>query len=305
MGRVDEAMRRASGGTEEASGGDLSATDTRPIGIVKDLRPEFFPTETPEAPRRLRPVKAEPPARDAAVLPPLVERMMPSLSRKVVIDGDIDPVSREQYRRLSTGLHAAQAVSGLKVIAVSSALASEGKSLTASNLAMTLSESYQRSVLLIDGDLRRPSLDRVFGLPRGNGLSEGVMASGEERLHLHAVTPHLTVLTAGRPTGDPMATLASDRMRQLISEARESFDWVIVDTPPIGLLSDASLLADISDGTLLVVRAETTPYDVVQRAVAALGKDRILGVILNQARDVGPAGKYHDYYQHATGSPHA
>jgi Mrp family chromosome partitioning ATPase len=74
---------------------------------------------------------------------------------------------------------------------------------------------------------------------------------------------------------------------------------VIIDTPPIGLLSDASLLAHVADGTLLVVKAEETPYDVVQRAVSALGKSRILGVVLNQATDVGPAGKYHSYY-HAT-----
>lgn len=298
MGRVDDAMRRAAeraaGTVEDRNTAEAPAA----LGAVPDLR-EVFPAEVGDITRRLRTVRPEGSSREQPLLPPLSERLQPNLARKVVVDGAMDPISREQYRRLATGLHAAQAASGLKVVAVSSALASEGKSLTASNLALTLSESYQRSVLLIDGDLRRPSLAGVFGLPAGSGLSDGLLSSTEQRLTLHHVSATLTVLTAGRPTGDPMATLASPRMRQLVDEARDSFDWVIIDTPPIGLLSDANLLAHVADGTLLVVKAEETPYDVVQRAVSALGKSRILGVVLNQATDVGPAGKYHTYY-HAT-----
>jgi len=304
MGRVDEAMRRAVEAAVEASGEGALASDTGAIGAIKDPRPEAFPAEVSEAPRRLRSVKSDTPSRGVALLPPVADRLMATLSRKVVVDTNIDPVSREQYRRLATGLHAAQATGGLRVVAVSSALASEGKSLTAANLALTLSESYHRTVLLIDGDLRRPSVERVFGLPPGPGLSEGVLAPSDQRLNLHQITTHLTVLGAGRPTPDPMATLASQRIRQLVDEAREMFDWVIVDTPPIGLLSDANLLADVADGTLLVVKAETTPYDVVQRAVAALGKDRILGVVLNKAIEVGPVGQYHGYYAAPTGAVH-
>jgi capsular exopolysaccharide synthesis family protein len=302
MGRVDEAMRRAAEAAAGTTGTEAEAQDLHLLSVVKELRPDAFPAEAPETPRRLRNVKVDTPGSAVPMFPPLADRMLSTLSRKVVIDHDIDPVSREQYRRLATGLHAGQVASGLKVIAVASALASEGKSLTASNLGLTLSESYQRSVLLIDGDLRRPSLERIFGLPPGSGLSDSVLASGEQRLNLHQVSQHLTVLAAGRPTGDPMATLASARMRQLVDEARATFDWVIIDTPPIGLLSDASLLADIADGTLLVVKAEATPYDVVQQAVSALGKDRILGVVLNQASESGPAEKYHSYY-HVADSP--
>jgi len=77
------------------------------MGVVKEIRPEAFPAEAHEAPRRLRSIKAEAPLRGASMLPPLADRMLLTLSRKVVIDGNIDPVSREQYRRLATGLHAA------------------------------------------------------------------------------------------------------------------------------------------------------------------------------------------------------
>lgn len=304
MGRVDEAMRRAAeiGSRSRQERADLPSGSELPTG-------EAFPPEYPDRPHHLRPViaSAESPARPlqegpssqkASILPPLAERLNVHLERKVVIDEGMDPASREQYRRLVTGLHAAQASSGLKVVMLASALASEGKTLTASNIALTLSESYQRNVLLIDADLRRPSLHEVFGLPCSPGLSEGMLSPDDRKLPLHRVSARLTVLTAGLPTGDPMAALASERMHRLVHEAREAFDWVIIDTPPIGLLSDASLLAASADGAILVVKAESTPCDLVERAVAALGRDRLLGVVLNRARvTAGPDYKYHGYYQ--------
>jgi Mrp family chromosome partitioning ATPase len=118
------------------------------------------------------------------------------------------------------------------------------------------------------------------------------------------VTSRLTVLTAGTPTSDPMSALSSERMRRLVEEARETFDWVLIDTPPIGLLSDASLLSQIADGAILVVKAGATPFDLVQRAIATLGRERLLGVVLNQAERTSSAGyKYQDYYQAAQPGP--
>jgi capsular exopolysaccharide synthesis family protein len=266
------------------------------------LRVDPFPSEAPERPR-LRsiapPATAIPPMADAAgLIPALADRIDARLHRKVVIDQDMDPSSREQYRRLAAGLHAAQATDGLKVVMMASAVASEGKSLTSSNLALTFSESYKRDVLLIDGDLRRPSLHTIFALDATPGLCEGLLAPDDRKLPLHRVTSHLTVLTAGAATSNPMAALISDRMRRLIDEARETFDWIIIDTPPIGLLSDASLLSQMADGAILVVKAGATPYDLVQRAVSAIGKERVLGVVLNRAEAPNAGGyKYHSYYE--------
>jgi protein-tyrosine kinase len=301
MGRVDEAMRRVA---EAQSGGSIPAELERgdsaaPTATLAGLEVEAFPPETAERPR-LRSVAggvAESAPRKTAptMLPSLSARLNTQLSRKIVTDQEIDPASKEQYRRLATTLHAAQAANGLKVVMVASALAGEGKSLTASNLALTFSESYQKNVLLIDGDLRRPSLHTVFGLSATPGLTDGLAASDDSKLKLHHVTPNLTILTAGQPTSDPMAALASERMHRLVQEARESFDWVVIDTPPVGLLADANLLGEIADGALLVVRAAVTPYDIVQRAVGMLGRDRLLGVILNQADFTMTAG-YHSYY---------
>lgn len=294
MGRVDEAMRRAAEARGEQVGdGNLAA-----------LEGDAFPAEVSERPK-LRGIGPSGPAavapsipRPSGMLPaPLSTRLGAGLSRKVVVDQETDPVSKEQYRRLATTLYATQAANGLKVVMVASALASEGKSLTASNLALTLSESYQKNVLLVDADLRRPSLHEVFGVPGSPGLTDGLGAAEDRKLSLHHVSPTLTLLTAGVPTSDPMAVLASDRMKQLVGEARETFEWVIVDTPPLGLLADANLLAEVVDGAVLVVRAESTPYDIVQRTVAMLGRERLLGVVLNRARTLPAHGhQYSSYY---------
>lgn len=306
MGRVDEAMRRSA----EKGRSGLRVLPDEPGSVAPEgTGAEAFPAEASEA-RRLRPVVAEPresgPAYEASgseSRPLLTDRLSTALSGKVVIDREMDPASREQYRRLATKLHALQADLGLKVLAIVSAVASEGKSLTACNLALTLSESYQREVLLMDADLRRPSIDGAFGLPQENGLSEGLLPGGEQRLKSHRVTSRLMVLTSGRPTADPMAALTSERMRQLLHEARQAFDWVIVDTPPVGLLSDASLIAEMADGVLLVVRANSTDFDLVQRAVETLGKERIVGVVLNHTKDIGSAGGYQAYYAVAPTNP--
>jgi len=230
----------------------------------------------------------------------LFERLDVTLAQKIVVDQNIMPVSREQYRRLAATLHHAQQDSGLKVVMIASAVVGEGKTLTASNLALTFSESYKRTVLLIDGDFRRPALHVVFNLDAPSGLSEGLMSVVEQKLPLYRVSSRLTILPAGRPSSDPMAGLTSNRMRRGIQEARAAFDWVIVDTPPVGLLPDANLLASMVDGAVLVVRAGSTPYHQVVRAIDALNRDRLLGVVLNSAQmSTNGSHNYYTYYHGA------
>jgi receptor protein-tyrosine kinase len=221
------------------------------------------------------------------------------MTAKLVGDDRMLTTSREQYRRLAATLHRMQATNGIKVILVASAVAGEGKTLTAANLALTFGGSYKKKVLLIDADLRRPSLARTFNLPGSPGLADGLLRGHEGPLPLHQISPLLSVLTAGRATPDPMAGLTSDRMHQLITEARDAFDWCIVDTPPIGLMTDANLLSSIADGTVLVVKAGDTPYHLVRRAVEALGQETILGIVLNRAIEGHHASKYYAYYHYA------
>ncbi len=217
---------------------------------------------------------------------------------KLVVGDRVDTDVIEQYRHLAAVLHHAQKSSGVRSVMVTSAMPSEGKTLTASNLALTLSESYQRRVLLIDADLRRPRMREIFALPDTAGLTDSLAdpqrASG--RLPVHQITPTLWVLAGGRIVPDPMSLLVSPAMRQLIDDAKDSFDWVVVDTPPIAILPDANLLSAMIDTALLVISAESTPYPMVQRAADAIGTHRILGVVLNRApHSAVPASNYYDY----------
>ena len=110
-------------------------------------------------------------------------------------------------------------------------------------------------------------------------------------------TDTLTVLPAGRPDPDPMSSLTSSRMHRILDEAIALFDWVVVDAPPIGPIADAGLLAAMVDAALLVVRADRTKCAAVQKAIDSLGRDRILGVVLNAAVEIEPSG-YGTYYGH-------
>jgi len=311
MGRLDSAMRRSA---EEHAREVESTNVDRELMDVRDLETDVFPSEGGDfAPMEGLPtLEVGPPAtasapvaipdapvpvRDGRMLPSLKEQVSAELATKTVVDESMQPGSREQYRRLAAALHQAQRANGFKVAMVASAVAGEGKSLTAANLALTLSESYRRNVLIVDADLRRPTQHSIFQVEGAPGLSEGLVSIDEPKLPLHRLSARLSVLPAGMPTSDPIGAITSERMRRLIEEAREVFDWVIIDTPPIGLLTDAALLSSMADGVVLVVKAESTPHDLVQRAVDAMGRERVLGVVLNRAKEQKNRSSY-DYYKY-------
>jgi capsular exopolysaccharide synthesis family protein len=212
----------------------------------------------------------------------------------------MEPHTREAYRRLAAELHHQQLERGCKVVMVTSALPQEGKTLTVLNLALTLSESFARQVLLVDADLRRPTLHGAFSLPVAPGLRDALRGDG--RAHVVSVRPRLALLPAGTPNDDPMEALTSASMRELLHDARGTYDWLLVDTAPVGLLPDANLLASMVDSAIIVVAAAKTDYTLVQRAIDELGADRVLGVVLNRAQR--PSRQYQDdsHRDHATPS---
>ena len=304
MTRLSDALKRAAETTATPR-----ATTAEPPPSAGGW--QFAPVETMYVPDEPPEVAEVPPPPDAIVAdlapagpapsavteapPPRRIKFVAADRDKLVVGEDPDAAVVEQYRHLAAAFHQAQKASGVRTVTVTSALPSEGKTLTATNLALTLSESYQRRVLLIDADLRRPRMREMFGLPASAGLTDALTSARGERLPVHQVTGNLWVLAAGRMVPDPMSLLVSPSMKQLIDDARESFDWVIVDTPPIAILPDANLLSAMIDTALLVVSAQSTPYPMVQRAVEAIGAQRIIGVVLNRAEKIGPTGSY-DYY---------
>lgn len=215
---------------------------------------------------------------------------------QLAISPGANPALVEQFRRLAATLHHAQSGNGLRVIMLTSAAPNDGKTLSALNLALVLSESYLRRVLLIDADLRCPSLGNVTGLTDAPGLTDVLRASKEQKLAVLRLSRNLTLLPAGRPHADPMAMLTSARMRSIVEEAKAQFDWVILDAPPVGPIADANLLSEMVDGAIFVVRAGRTQHSTVVKAIDALGRDRILGVVLNGADQHLDGGYGHYYY---------
>jgi capsular exopolysaccharide synthesis family protein len=302
MTRLSEALRKAAVETAAGSAAPSASAPAPPAELRRDEPAtwQFAPVETMHVPEEsaFAPVPTPALRRDSVGDPDGVAnsaiRLGDSDRTKLVVDAAVDPGVIEQYRHLAARLHHAQRVSGVRSVMVTSAMSSEGKTLTATNLALTLSQSYQRRVLLIDADLRRPRMGEVFALPRTEGLTDILATTRDSRLPVHQITPTLSVLASGRAVPDPMGLLASPAMKQLIDDAREAFDWVVVDTPPIAILPDANLLAAMIDTALLVVSSPSTPYPMVQRAADAIGRGRILGVVLNRA-DRSGLSSYHYY----------
>jgi capsular exopolysaccharide synthesis family protein len=293
MTRVSDALARAA----QNPAADVPVAETGPDFPV-EAPAEIWTTEHPGGgSTRLDDHPGEPPAPASTTLTTLSG----SLTQEKLVTGlTVERASVEQYRRLAARLHLAQAEHGTRVVMITSAVASEGKTLTATNLALTLSESYNRRVLLIDADLRRPWVHELFRVPNLTGLNDGIRADTERKVPLIRVSEYLSVLTAGRPDPDPMSVLASDRMRRVLADAARSFDWVIVDTPPVAVLSDAHLLAALVDTVVLVIKAGSTQFAAMNQAVTAVGRDRILGVVLNCA-DEGRHAAY-NYYGYASGA---
>jgi capsular exopolysaccharide synthesis family protein len=304
MSRIDEALKRvAEAAVVEARGGvgaivrptrrpDESTLDLYPAEGVRQFDAAPAPATT-ERPRRSRPIPSAPATQPTGELGPFDA----AFEGKLVVGEAAPALSVEQYRRLAAAMHELQQERDLKTLMVTSALPREGKTLTVTNLALTLSNSYARRVLLIDADLRRPSVHEVLNLPNTAGLSEALRSDRAE-FPLRRASSRLTVLTAGKADNNPMALLTSERMQQLLEESAARFDWVLLDAPPVGFMPDAGLLAAMTRAILFVISAGSTPYQLVQRATAELGRDSIVGTVLNRIEDANiPAtGYYRQYY---------
>ena len=291
MSRIDQALRKWEGAADTAAGEPAERPDDAPHRLQE------YPRErpTPDTPEPLPAIVTEP---APSVTPIGRQVLLPSAngdSRARLVTGGASQVSLEQYRRLAAALHEAQAERGLKTLMITSALPGEGKTLTTVNVALTLSESYARRVLVIDADLRWPSLHSVLNVKNVRGLSEALVETGEPQII--EVSSRLSVMTAGQPGPTPLASLSSVRMGTLLEECAERFDWVLVDTSPIGLLPDGQVLARLIGAVILVIRAGMTPAAAVERAVADLGAECILGTVLNQVEEhrIPEAGYYARY----------
>jgi capsular exopolysaccharide synthesis family protein len=260
------------------------------------------------APIAVDPVVAPPPSaapRGGEIAPARTfSRHASKRSDKLVDDPGASAALVEQFRHLAAALHHSQLGAETRIVMVASAVKAEGKTLTAANIALTLSESYQKRVLLIDADLRAPSVHALFSLDNHTGLSEVLKERVSGPLPVRQVSETLWILTAGPADADPMSGLVSETMSRLLADAIAEFDWIVIDTPPVAVLPDANLLAAMVDVALLVVSANTTPYPLVTRAVEAIGRQKILGVVLNRADEAHVSFRYgQGYLPYGTAEP--
>ncbi|MEJ2102824.1 MAG: polysaccharide biosynthesis tyrosine autokinase, partial [Desulfobacterales bacterium] len=184
---------------------------------------------------------------------------------------------------------------------VTSAVPGEGKSFVAANLAVSVAHHVNWNVLLIDCDLRRPSVHRQFGYQNVQGLSD-YLTNGATlpQLLLKTGIKNLTILPAGKPPDNPSELLSSERMAQLLEEVASRYKdrLVILDSPPPRLTAESGALARYVDGILLVVKYGSTPKDSVTELIAKLGRNKIIGAVVNNF-DAG-ASRYHKKYYGGT-----
>ncbi len=204
---------------------------------------------------------------------------------KALLSGNVQTIITEQYRLLRSRLSGLNGNHASNVFAVTSTRKGEGKSLTSVNLAIVMAEDTKKKVLLIDGDMRKPSIHTFFNCKSEYGLVDILSNKVDiETAVIHSKIKNLSLLLAGGPVESPSDLVATALFKEIIEKLRKRFDYIIIDSPPIIPFADMNIIGDIVDGILLVVRAERTPKDMVIEALKSLNKENVLGVVLNDSK---------------------
>jgi capsular exopolysaccharide synthesis family protein len=207
--------------------------------------------------------------------------VMPANSSRLVFMTEPDSLAAEKFRFLGVRLRQLQQSRPLKKVLVTSTIPEEGKSTVSANLAGVLARRKQ-SVLLVEGDLRRPTLAQQFGLGRLAGLGEWLQSGRQTVTNVYRLEgPDFWFLPAGNPPENPLELLQSGRLSYLMGQLSNLFDWIIVDSPPLLPLADTTVWSRVTDGTLLVAREGKSEKKQLQRGLEALKKSDLLGVVLN------------------------
>lgn len=208
------------------------------------------------------------------------------------VDKEPKSIAAESYRVLRTSLEYSAIDKELKTIVVTSSEPGEGKSTVAGNLASILAQNEKR-VIIIDCDLRKPTLHKRLKISNSSGLTEYIVGKEELANVIQVLSGNFSVITSGKIPPNPSEVLSSKTMEKLLAILGECYDYVILDTPPLRAVTDAQILAGKCDGTILVVRAESTSKDSVLKAYKELEKvrARVLGAIIN-----GVKSEHSSYY---------
>ena len=216
----------------------------------------------------------------------------------VFINPELSAHGAEQFRTLRSRLYQIRAAQPLRTLLITSSLPAEGKTFVTNNLAQAIVRQPDRRALIIDADLRCSRLHVPLGAPAAPGLTDYLRGEVDELAIIqHGLDGNLCFIPGGNQVTNPSELLSNGRLKALLERVMPVFDWVVLDSAPLLPVSDSSVLADLVDGVLLVVRAGQTPAESAQRACQELKGRNIAGVVLNA---VGPQHAYGEPYYSST-----
>ncbi len=228
--------------------------------------------------------------------PPDEARQIQAEREELAVKNDPQSVIAEQYRRLRNSILTLNPDRASRTILITSAVRGEGKSVATLNLALALVEQSRIRVVVVDGDVRAPSIERYLGLPRRQGISEVLLGEAPLKAVIRQTSvERLDIIGAGARPPNPSDILNLDRIKSVLHQLKREYDYVLIDTPPTLNLNDPSMLGAISDGIILVVRLGETARHMVEQAQGMLENlgGNILGLCLTGAQ---PAGKAYQPY---------
>jgi len=209
---------------------------------------------------------------------------------------DKESLPAEKFRFLGVRLRQLRQTRPLKKLLITSTVPEEGKSLVSANIAVTLARKKPQSVLLLEGDLRRPVLAREFGVSAPTGLSEWLRSQPTQLPVIYNLEEAgLCFLPAGSPPDNPLELMQSGRLSELFESLTASFDWIVIDSPPILPLGDTSVWTRLAEGVMLVVREGVTQREQLKRGLEALDQSKLLGTVLNDCSSVDRDHYYQRY----------
>ncbi|AJY73978.1 CpsD/CapB family tyrosine-protein kinase [Paenibacillus beijingensis] len=209
------------------------------------------------------------------------------------------PIS-EAYRTLRTNIQFSSIDKKIRVLMVASAQSGEGKSTTVSNLAVTYAQEGKK-VLLIDADLRKPTIHRIFGLSNRTGLTSVITGQFHSSEAIQSTeVENLSILPSGAVPPNPAELLASQKMKAFINEMKDTYDIIIFDTPPVLAVADSLIVSSVCDGVVIVIQEGKVKRELVKRAKESLERvnAKLIGVVLNNVKKSKKNGYY--YYYHET-----
>lgn len=303
MSHIFDALQRAEA---ERSGVELDAFDV-PTELLQIAESAVHAEQATETVARTQVAELEPPpVMDTRSLlnelgaPPTPWEQFESLPvsllpySRLVAAVEKDGLAAEKFRFLAVRLRHLQQRRTLKQLLITSTMPEEGKSMVAGNLACTLGSRRQQKTLLLEGDLRRPTLQRQFGLGKVPGLTEYLQGKVDANLPIYRLDAlGIWIMPAGSVPHNPLELMQCGRLSPLMERLANWFDWIVIDSPPILPLADTSVWMRLADGILLVTRQGTTDKQQLKRGLEAIEPSKLLGALVNSSSNVA----HTDYYQ--------